>query len=258
MEEFFAKITEMFDFESQMYILMGAFFILLLLCFILLIVVGSRYKKLAEKVEELEAEREKAEPEKEPEKESEEKTVKQPELELFDDDSGDVPAEAAPSPEGQEPEAKEIPAEAVREDGFEEFPEPDEETEASGETRLDGDIGAVAEGAVLAADQKLINETVENEINALKEKTDEIAKNQRKSFDKIKVVRYSSNLPDGTETIGYSIGITNSDRDGIVLTGTEQADGSTALVVKSVKNGVSKVPLTPAEDCAIMRGAKEK
>lgn len=268
MEEFFAKITEMFDFESQMYILMGAFFILLLLCFILLIVVGSRYKKLAEKVEELEAEREKAEPEKEPEKESEEKTVKQPELELFDDDSGDVPAEAAPSPEGQEPkgqepksqetEAKEIPAEAVREDGFEEFPEPEEETEASSETRLDGDIGAVAEGAVLAADQKLINETVENEINALKEKTDEIAKNQRKSFDKIKVVRYSSNLPDGTETIGYSIGITNSDRDGIVLTGTEQADGSTALVVKSVKNGVSKVPLTPAEDCAIMRGAKEK
>lgn len=263
MEEFFAKITEMFDFEAQMYILMGAFFILLLLCFILLIVVASRYKKLAEKVEELEAEREKAEPEKEPEKESEEKTVKQPEPELFDDNSGDAPAEAAPSPEGQEPkaqepEAKEIPAEAVREDGFEEFPEPEEETEASSETRLDGDIGAVAEGAVLAADQKLINETVENEINALKEKTDEIAKNQRKSFDKIKVVRYSSNLPDGTETIGYSIGITNSDRDGIVLTGTEQADGSTALVVKSVKNGVSKVPLTPAEDCAIMRGAKEK
>ena len=101
---------------------------------------------------------------------------------------------------------------------------------------------------------KDVNEAIERELAALRKKTGEIETMQRKSFDKIKVVRYSSSLPDGNEATSYSIGITNRDGDGIVLTGTEQRNGATALVVKSVKNGGGKIPLSSAEEFAIRRG----
>ncbi len=234
MNDFFDKLSKLMSFETQVYVFIGVLLVLLLLCFILLIVVGSKCKKLARRVEKLEDSMGLGE--------SEEETEEPEADEDLESDAEDANA----------PETVEISSE---ENGAEDAPEVEEETFEQEEAQ-EAPEGTVVGEAVLLGEQKIFNETVENEINALKEKTDILTKNQRKSFDKIKVVRYSSNLPDGTETTGYSIGITNQDNDGIVLTGTEQQDGGTMLIVKSVKGGVSKVPLTPAEDCAVQRTAK--
>ncbi|MCR5694073.1 MAG: DUF4446 family protein [Clostridia bacterium] len=256
MEEFFAKLSEIMSFDLQVYIIMGVFFILLLLCFILLLVVGGKYKKLAARVEELEQNQGRG-----GEGDAEKGTETQPRYEnAFVDLS---PAEEPAEEESEQPDADEKTAdeEKAEEEAAEAEPARQEE-DAAEETEPGEDAEAAeeeeqtaGEAANSAADDEFRQE-IRGEISQLREKTEEIERIQRKSFDKIKVVRYSSNLPDGSETIGYSIGITNQEKDGIVLTGTEQADGATALVVKSVKGGVSKVPLTAAEDCAIKRASK--
>lgn len=250
MKDFFEYLEKEIPFELQMYISIGLLLFLVLLCFIMLLVVGLKCKKLAKKVDELENSGKQDEPEENPDAEdadgAENGTRKAIDPETIDygdsEGSEDKEAETNEETEALFPEDIESPVAPEPEKG-------DTVPDETGSKDFDGE-------AVIVGDQKGFNETIENEINALKEKTDLIAKNQRKSFDKIKVVRYSSNLPDGTEAKLYSIGITNQDNDGIVLTGTEQPDGGTSLVVKSVKGGVSKVPLTPAEDCAVKRTAK--
>ena len=247
MQEFFDNLAEIFTFQTQIYVFIGTLLVLLLLCFILLMIVGSKCKKLEKRVDALEEaktlindEEPKAAPAEEP-VEPETTEAEEPK-----EEAGDKAAE---------PEAKEVP------DAEEDVAPEAEEAADDGESVDDEETAEekpeeVAAAAVMLDEQKAFNETIENEINELKEKSEMLAKSQRKSFDKIKVVRYSSTLPDGSETTGYSIGITNQDNDGIVLTGTDQAGGGTALVVKSVKGGVSKVPLTPAEDCAVKRSSK--
>ena len=249
MKDFFDKLANAMSFETQVYVFIGVLLVLLLLCFILLIVVGSKCKKLAKKVEKLE------------DKIEGEGTLAEASEDGAETAEGEEPAESADLAAGDEAAPAE-PVSAVpgaEEEVFYDESEPiggDSGEEAEVSEQGEAAAGAVVGEAVLLGEQRAFNETIENEISALKEKTEILTKNQRKSFDKIKVVRYSSNLPDGTETTGYSIGITNQDNDGIVLTGTEQQDGGTMLIVKSVKGGVSKVPLTPAEDCAVKRTAK--
>ncbi len=249
MKEFFDKLSNFMDFQTQIYIIMGVFFLLLLLCFILLVVVGVKNKKLAEEVKGMRKALAKVK-----------KTAN-----AVQEAAGEQPVagEISVDAEQEAPEEKVIP-EKIEEDETEDLPEAGQSPEKEADDRPAEDApeknadkneaATEATATVLPEEQQAFNEAVEAEIDALKEKTDLIAKNQRKSFDKIKVVRYSSTLPDGTETVSYSIGITNQDRDGIVLTGTETADGATSLVVKSVKGGLSKTPLTAAEDCAIKRG----
>lgn len=69
-----------------------------------------------------------------------------------------------------------------------------------------------------------------------------IMKERRKTFDKIAIVRYSSN-PDDTGNLSFSVGITNMDSDGIVITGLQQESG-TKVFVKSIKGGKSNDDLT--------------
>ena len=83
------------------------------------------------------------------------------------------------------------------------------------------------------------------------EKLEQLMNERRKTFDKIAVVRYSSNSDD-TDDLSFSVGITNMDADGIVITGLQQASG-TKLSVKSVKGGKGNDDLSDEEMFAIQR-----
>ena len=98
---------------------------------------------------------------------------------------------------------------------------------------------------------------IKSQNEEVEEKLSNAAAKQRKCFDKIKVVRYNATLPGGETVPGYSIGITNQDSDGVVLTGITAAEGGTSLEVKSIRNGKGNVELTPAEECAVARKTKE-
>ena len=98
---------------------------------------------------------------------------------------------------------------------------------------------------------------IRSQNEAFEEKLTDTAAKQRKAFDKIKVVRYNATLPGGDTVPGYSIGITNQDSEGVVLTGITAAEGGTSLEVKSIRNGKGNVELTPAEECAVTRKTKE-
>ena len=84
-----------------------------------------------------------------------------------------------------------------------------------------------------------------------REKLGQLLKERRKTFDKIAVVRYSSSSDD-TDDLSFSVGITNMDSDGIVITGLQQESG-TKLSVKSVKSGKSSDDLSDEELFAIQR-----
>ena len=237
MEKFFEKLSEMMTFENQVYLMVAVMFILLVLCFIMLLVVGIKYKKLNSLVGKMADGEERELPGEEAAE------VKQEEP---------VPEEAA---EDAEVEPVEEPAEEPAEDaekaGAEEEPE-EEPVSVPEESKKEMDevlsrISALgAEIAVI----KSQNEEVE-------EKLSNAAAKQRKCFDKIKVVRYNATLPGGETVPGYSIGITNQDSDGVVLTGITAAEGGTSLEVKSIRNGKGNVELTPAEECAVARKTKE-
>lgn len=73
----------------------------------------------------------------------------------------------------------------------------------------------------------------------------------RKTFDKIDVVRYSSN-PNDEKNLSFSIGITNMENNGIIITGL-QTDTGTKLTVKNVINGNADEDTTYEEVSVIER-----
>ena len=95
----------------------------------------------------------------------------------------------------------------------------------------------------------------QNELTSITEesqkKLEQLLSERRKTFDKIAVVRYSSNSDDIDE-LNFSVGITNMDSDGIVITGLQQTTG-TKLSVKSIKGGKSGDDLSDEELYAIQR-----
>ena len=265
MEKFFEKLSEMMTFENQVYLMVAVMFILLVLCFIMLLVVGIKYKKLNSLVgkmadgqdgdgDEPEADGEERElPGEEAAEVKQEESVPEEAAEDAEDEpveeSVEEPAEETEAEEPEEP--AEEPAEDAEKAGAGEEPE-EEPVSVPEESKKEMDevlsrISALgAEIAVI----KSQNEEVE-------EKLSNAATKQRKCFDKIKVVRYNATLPGGETVPGYSIGITNQDSDGVVLTGITAAEGGTSLEVKSIRNGKGNVELTPAEECAVARKTKE-
>lgn len=153
-------------------------------------------------------------------------------------------------------------------DGF--AGEPVEEPASEGDSSEETESAVVAAVAAVGYDPSFVDETNQKlaelsaEIDALSEKTREVEKKvgetavlQRKGFDKIKVVRYISPEEDGSPAPGYSIGITNQDCEGIVLTAVTRENQGTTLEVKSIRNGVANTPLSKAEECAVKRKNKE-
>ncbi|MBO7397594.1 MAG: DUF4446 family protein [Clostridia bacterium] len=253
MEKFFEKLSEMMTFENQVYLMVAVMFILLVLCFIMLLVVGIKYKKLNSLVGKMSDGEERELPGEEAAEVKQEEPVPEEAAEDAEDEPVEEPVEEpAEEPEAEEPEEPaEEPAEDAEKAGAGEEPE-EEPVSVPEESKKEMDevlsrISALgAEIAVI----KSQNEEVE-------EKLSNVAAKQRKCFDKIKVVRYNATLPGGETVPGYSIGITNQDSDGVVLTGITAAEGGTSLEVKSIRNGKGNVELTPAEECAVARKTKE-
>ena len=273
MEKFFEKLSEMMTFENQVYLMVAVLFILLVLCFIMLLVVGIKYKKLNSLVEKMTDGSDDAEDVPETISEGLE-NAGEAAAEKETDDSGTK--EAAASAEAEQAEAEEEAGEDACEEAAatsadeagEEAEndiaeEPEEPTEVqdgepsgesaaedSGKKELDEVYSRIfAMGEEIAA--------IRSQNEAFEEKLTDTAAKQRKAFDKIKVVRYNATLPGGDTVPGYSIGITNQDSEGVVLTGITAAEGGTSLEVKSIRNGKGNVELTPAEECAVTRKTKE-
>lgn len=102
---------------------------------------------------------------------------------------------------------------------------------------------------------------LEKSIDRQEELAGQIQKNQEnikklqdhslKTFDKIEVLRYSSN-PDDENDTSFSIGITNLEENGIIITGLQSSTG-TKLLVKKVKRGSAEEDVTDEELSVIDR-----
>jgi len=123
----------------------------------------------------------------------------------------------------------------------------------------DTDIEEIESGEFFSNESDHVETEISSEnCQQIINKIDEVAQKQQKYFDKIKVVRYNSTLADESVATCFSMAITNADADGVVISGTEKPDGSTKLVVKSIKNGKSNVDLTEAEKVAVLRKGEKK
>ena len=288
MADFFEKLSRAVTFEVQMYILMAVFFVMIIFCFIMLLIVGMKYKQLSSKVEEMEETKEDTEKAEETEyawikeyinRSLQEKSMQEEKLREQGEEKDNCSAPSSGDEKSSPGHAEDTELETVDENADkEDVADNNEEVSENNETEIDGDNDAdseqseTASAPVVAAGlvPAFVDETNQRiaelsaEIGALTEKTKEVEKKvsetaalQRKGFDKIKVVRYSSPEEDGKTAPGYSIGITNQDCEGIVLTGITREDQGTTLEVKSIRNGVSNTPLTKAEECAVVRKNKE-
>ena len=102
---------------------------------------------------------------------------------------------------------------------------------------------------------------LEKSIDRQEELAGQIQKNQEnikklqdhslKTFDKVEVLRYSSN-PDDENDTSFSIGITNLEENGIIITGLQSSTG-TKLLVKKVKRGSAEDDVTDEELSVIDR-----
>lgn len=102
---------------------------------------------------------------------------------------------------------------------------------------------------------------LEKSIDRQEELAGQIQKNQEnikklqdhslKTFDKIEVLRYSSN-PDDENDTSFSIGITNLEENGIIITGLQSSTG-TKLLAKKVKRGSAEDDVTDEELSVIDR-----
>ncbi len=127
------------------------------------------------------------------------------------------------------------------------------ETDEDGGDLQEVESGDFYEGEGIDSDAGVVTGDFSEKLTALEQNLDIISEKQQKCFDKIKVLRYNQSLSDNTTADSFSIGITNHLAEGIVITGIEQPDGSTKIVVKSIKNGVSNIELTKAEQVAVTR-----
>ncbi len=88
-------------------------------------------------------------------------------------------------------------------------------------------------------------------INDNRQNIKELAENSKKAFDKIDIVRYSSS-PNDENNLNFSIGITNMEKNGIIITGL-QTEYSTKMIVKKVKKGIADEDTTVEETAVIKR-----
>lgn len=86
--------------------------------------------------------------------------------------------------------------------------------------------------------------TVNRDISHLREK-------QKKSFDKIKIVRYHTTAENEAK-LSYSVGFSNENGDGLVITGLQYRQGCN-MYYKQIKDGVPDIELSQEEKCSIDR-----
>ena len=85
---------------------------------------------------------------------------------------------------------------------------------------------------------------VNRDISCLRDK-------QKKCFDKIKIVRYHTTAENEAK-LSYSVGFSNEDGDGLVITGLQYRQGCN-MYYKQIRDGVPDIELSQEERCSIDR-----
>lgn len=86
--------------------------------------------------------------------------------------------------------------------------------------------------------------SINNEIYKIKNK-------QNKCFDKVKIIRYHTTA-DNEAKLSYSVGISNENGDGLVITGLQYRQGCN-MYYKQIKEGISDFELSQEERLSLDR-----
>ena len=112
----------------------------------------------------------------------------------------------------------------------------------------------------LRGQSKFNGSTTELELNSkltdITDRLDTLETKQQNNLDKVNVVRYfATDKNEGRAS--YSVGITNAQKDGLVLTALMYRNGMN-LYVKQIEDGVSDYPLSDEEKEAVSRSKVTK
>lgn len=92
---------------------------------------------------------------------------------------------------------------------------------------------------------------IKKEVRSIRRDLNNVKEKQNKCFDKIKIVRYPS-TSENEAKLSYSVGITNENGDGLVITGLQYRQGCN-MYYKQLKEGVPDYELSKEEQSAINR-----
>lgn len=97
---------------------------------------------------------------------------------------------------------------------------------------------------------------LQNELRALREELAALQEKQRTCFDRVNIVRYYS-AGEKEAKMSYSVGISNANEDGLVITGLHYRSGVN-MYFKQVREGVGDFPLSEEEKEAVGRNQVSK
>lgn len=99
------------------------------------------------------------------------------------------------------------------------------------------------------------NDYTKKELKNIKRDLIDIKEKQSKCFDKVKIVRYPS-TSENEAKLSYSVGFTNENGDGLVITGLQYRQGCN-MYYKQLKEGIPDYELSEEEKTAINRSNVE-
>lgn len=92
---------------------------------------------------------------------------------------------------------------------------------------------------------------IKKEVRSIRRDLTGVKEKQNRCFDKIKIVRYPS-TSENEAKLSYSVGLTNENGDGLVITGLQYRQGCN-MYYKQLKEGVPDYELSKEEQSAINR-----
>lgn len=92
---------------------------------------------------------------------------------------------------------------------------------------------------------------IKREIQSVKSEISNLKEKQNKCFDKVKIIRYHTTA-DNEAKLSYSVGISNENGDGLVITGLQYRQGCN-MYYKQIKEGVSDYALSVEEQRSLDR-----
>ena len=92
---------------------------------------------------------------------------------------------------------------------------------------------------------------IKREIHSVKSEISNLKEKQNKCFDKVKIIRYHTTA-DNEAKLSYSVGISNENGDGLVITGLQYRQGCN-MYYKQIKEGVSDYALSVEEQRSLDR-----
>lgn len=92
---------------------------------------------------------------------------------------------------------------------------------------------------------------IKSDLKAVHKEISVIQEKQSKCFDKVKIVRYHITA-DNEAKLSYSVGLSNENGDGLVITGLQYRQGCN-MYYKQVKEGVPDIELSQEERNSIDR-----